>query len=232
MSENHRWYVIHVYSGFESKIVESIMEQAEKKGIAEQFSELMVPAEEVVESPPRQEVQRRSASSSRVTSWLKMELSDAAWNLVKNTQRVTGFLGGQGRPVPISEREAKQIMQSMAGRRRKAAAVDHLRDRGERSRDGWSLHVVSLAWVEEVDLEKARLKVAVIDLWPRNAGGAGLQPGGKGLSDLSLQRHLNALARLPRGGVFDSMLSIWLHQRKRPRTRRCGAFLRLGARCA
>ena len=49
MSENHKWYVIHVYSGFESKIVESIMEQAEKKGIEEQFSELMVPAEEVVE---------------------------------------------------------------------------------------------------------------------------------------------------------------------------------------
>ena len=112
MSENHKWYVIHVYSGFESKIVESIMEQAEKKGIEEQFSELMVPAEEVVEV---RRGKKYNAERKFFPGYIlaKMELSDAAWNLVKNTQRVTGFLGGQGRPVPISEREAKQIMQSM-----------------------------------------------------------------------------------------------------------------------
>ena len=116
MSENHKWYVIHVYSGFESKIVESIMEQAEKKGIADQFSELMVPAEEVVEV---RRGKKYNAERKFFPGYIlaKMELSDAAWNLVKNTQRVTGFLGGQGRPVPISEREAKSMLQQCLNRR-------------------------------------------------------------------------------------------------------------------
>ena len=141
MSENHKWYVIHVYSGFESKIVESIMEQAEKKGIEEQFSELMVPAEEVVEV---RRGKKYNAERKFFPGYIlaKMELSDAAWNLVKNTQRVTGFLGGQGRPVPISEREAKADHAVDAGRRREAASVHHLRSWRERPRHRWCLHVL------------------------------------------------------------------------------------------
>jgi transcription termination/antitermination protein NusG len=159
MSENHKWYVIHVYSGFESKIVESIMEQAEKKGIEEQFSELMVPAEEVVEV---RRGKKYNAERKFFPGYIlaKMELSDAAWNLVKNTQRVTGFLGGQGRPVPISEREAKQIMQSMEeGAEKPRPSITYEVGENVRVTDGAFTSFAGV--VEEVDLEKARLKVAV-----------------------------------------------------------------------
>ena len=159
MSDNHKWYVIHVYSGFESKIVESIVEQAEKKGIEEQFSELMVPAEEVVEV-------RRGKKYNTERKFFpgyilaKMELSDEAWNLVKNTQRVTGFLGGQGRPVPISEHEAKQIMQSMQeGAEKPRPSITYEVGENVRVTDGAFTSFAGV--VEEVDLEKARLKVAV-----------------------------------------------------------------------
>jgi len=159
MSDNHKWYVIHVYSGFESKIVESIVEQAEKKGIEEQFSELMIPAEEVVEV-------RRGKKYNTERKFFpgyilaKMELSDEAWNLVKNTQRVTGFLGGQGRPVPISEREAQQIMQSMQeGAEKPRPSITYEVGENVRVTDGAFTSFAGV--VEEVDLEKARLKVAV-----------------------------------------------------------------------
>ncbi|HCI00567.1 MAG: transcription termination/antitermination protein NusG [Geminicoccus sp.] len=159
MSDNHKWYVIHVYSGFESKIIESIVEQAEKKGIEEQFSELIVPAEEVVEV-------RRGKKYNTERKFFpgyilaKMELSDEAWNLVKNTQRVTGFLGGQGRPVPISEREANQIMQSMQeGAEKPRPSIIYEVGEDVRVTDGAFTSFAGV--VEEVDLEKARLKVAV-----------------------------------------------------------------------
>ena len=159
MPDNHKWYVIHVYSGFESKIIESIVEQAEKKGIEEQFSELIVPAEEVVEV-------RRGKKYNTERKFFpgyilaKMELSDEAWNLVKNTQRVTGFLGGQGRPVPISEREANQIMQSMQeGAEKPRPSIIYEVGEEVRVTDGAFTSFAGV--VEEVDLEKARLKVAV-----------------------------------------------------------------------
>lgn len=159
MSDNHKWYVIHVYSGFESKIIESIVEQAGKKGIEEQFSELIVPAEEVVEV-------RRGKKYNTERKFFpgyilaKMELSDEAWNLVKNTQRVTGFLGGQGRPVPISEREANQIMQSMQeGAEKPRPSIIYEVGEDVRVTDGAFTSFAGV--VEEVDLEKARLKVAV-----------------------------------------------------------------------
>ena len=159
MSDNHKWYVIHVYSGFESKIVESIEEQAEKKGIEEQFSELMIPAEEVVEVRPGKKYNtERKFFPGYILA--KMELSDEAWNLVKNTQRVTGFLGGQGRPVPISEREAKQIMQSMQeGAEKPRPSITYEVGENVRVTDGAFTSFAGV--VEEVDLEKARLKVAV-----------------------------------------------------------------------
>ena len=164
MSDNHKWYVIHVYSGFESKIVESIVEQAEKKGIEEQFSELMVPAEEVVEV-------RRGKKYNTERKFFpgyilaKMELSDEAWNLVKNTQRVTGFLGGQGRPVPISEREAADHAVD-AGRRGEAASVHHLRSRRERPRHRRRFHL--LRWCGRGSRSRKGASRLRVDLWPRD----------------------------------------------------------------
>ena len=100
-----RWYVVHVYSGFERKVAQSIREQAVQKGMADQFVEVLVPTEEVVEL-------RRGAKVNAERKFfpgyvlVKMDLSDDAWHLVKNTPKVTGFLGSRTRPSPISDAEA------------------------------------------------------------------------------------------------------------------------------
>src|ERR1043166_5572106 len=106
----HRWYVVHAYSGFENKVAQSIREQTEKKGLTEEITQVMVPTEEVVE------VRRGSKVNSErklIPGYVlvKMEMTDQSWHLIKNTPKVTGFLGGKGtKPVPISEAEAERIM--------------------------------------------------------------------------------------------------------------------------
>ena len=154
-----RWYVIHVYSGFEKKVAASIREQAEQKGLADKFEEILVPTEEVVE------VKRGSKVSSERKFFpgyvlIKLDLTDETWHLVKNTAKVTGFLGGRGRPSPISEAEAVRIMrQVQEGIERPKPSVTF--EVGEQVRvcDGPFTSFNGL--VEEVDEEKARIKVAV-----------------------------------------------------------------------
>jgi len=154
-----RWYVIHVYSGFEKKVAQSIREQSEQKGVAEKFEEVLVPTEEVVE------VKRGAKVSSERKFFpgyvlVKMDLTDETWHLVKNTPKVTGFLGGKGRPVPISETEATRIMrQVQEGIERPKPSITF--EVGEQVRVSDGPFTSFNGFVEEVDEEKARLKVAV-----------------------------------------------------------------------
>jgi transcription termination/antitermination protein NusG len=154
-----RWYVIHVYSGFEKKVASSIREQAEQKGLADKFEEILVPTEEVVEV-------KRGAKVSAERKFfpgyvlIKMDLSDETWHLVKNTAKVTGFLGGRGRPSPISEAEASRIMrQVQEGIERPKPSITF--EVGEQVRVSDGPFTSFNGFVEEVDEEKARLKVAV-----------------------------------------------------------------------
>ena len=155
----HRWYVIHVYSGFERKVAQSVREQAEQKGMADKFSEIMVPTEEVVE------VRRGSKVSSERKFFpgyvlIKMEMTDDTWHLVKNTPKVTGFLGGKGRPSPISDAEAQRILkQVQEGIERPKPSITF--EVGEQVRVSDGPFTSFNGIVEEVDEEKARLKVAV-----------------------------------------------------------------------
>jgi transcriptional antiterminator NusG len=156
----HRWYVLHVYSGFEKKVAQSIREQADQKGMADFFAEILVPTEEV------QEVKRGSKISTERKFFpgyvlLKMDLTDDTWHLVKNTPKVTGFLGGKGlRPAPITEAEATRIMKQVQEgiERPKRSIVYEVGDQ-VRVCDGPFTSFNGL--VEEVDEEKGRLKVAV-----------------------------------------------------------------------
>ena len=154
-----RWYVVHVYSGFEKKIASAIKEQAEQKGLADHFEEVLVPAEEVVEVRRGQKVNaERKFFPGYVL--VKMELTDDAWHLVKNTPKVTGFLGTKTRPSPISEAEAERIMkQTQEG-------VEHPRpsvifEIGEQVRVADGPFTSFNGTVEEVDEEKGRVKVSV-----------------------------------------------------------------------
>ncbi len=158
MADN-RWYVLHVYSGFEKKVAQSIREQAQIKGLADEFEEVLVPVEEVVEMRRGRKVtSERKFFPGYVL--VKMELNDETWHLVKNTPKVTGFLGGGGRPVPISEAEAERIMRQVKeGVERPKPSVTF--EVGEQVRvcDGPFTSFNGI--VEEVDEEKARLKVSV-----------------------------------------------------------------------
>mgnify|MGYP006195567165 CR=1 FL=1 len=109
----HRWYVVHAYSGFENKVAQSIREQAEKKGLDEEISQVMVPTEEVVEVRRGAKVQtERKFFPGYVL--VEMEMNDESWHLVKSTPKVTGFVGGTAnKPAPISEKEVEKIMQQM-----------------------------------------------------------------------------------------------------------------------
>ena len=154
-----RWYVVHVYSGFEKKIATAIKEQAAQKGLADHFEEVLVPAEEVVEVRRGQKVNaERKFFPGYVL--VKMELTDDAWHLVKNTPKVTGFLGTKTRPSPITEAEAERIMkQTQEG-------VEHPRPSvifqiGEQVRVADGPFTSFNGTVEEVDEEKGRVKVSV-----------------------------------------------------------------------
>ncbi len=94
-----RWYVIHVYSGFERKVAQSIEEQARQGGMSDRIQQVMVPMEEVVEVRRGQKVNaERKFFPGYVL--VKMEMSDETWHLVKNTPKVTGFLGADNKPIP------------------------------------------------------------------------------------------------------------------------------------
>ena len=156
-----RWYVVHVYSGFERKIAQSIREQATQMGMATLVSEVLVPTEEVVEMRRGTKVNaERKFFPGYVL--VKMDLSDETWHLVKNTAKVTGFLGGGGRgkPVPISEAEASRILkQVQEGVERPKPAVSF--EIGEQVKVADGPFASFNGTVEDVDEERARLKVAV-----------------------------------------------------------------------
>ncbi|MGC8475789.1 MAG: transcription termination/antitermination protein NusG [Acetobacteraceae bacterium] len=154
-----RWYVLHVYSGFEKKIATQIMETAAQKGLADQIEQVMVPAEEVVEIRRAQKVNaERKFFPGYVL--VKMELSDDAWHLVKDTPKVTGFLGTRNKPSPITEAEAERILkQSKEGVEHPRPAV--LYAVGEQVRVADGPFTSFNGTVEEVDEDKGRVKVSV-----------------------------------------------------------------------
>ncbi len=154
-----RWYVIHVYSGFETKVAQSIREQAKQKGMDDLILEVQVPTEEVVRM-------RRGAKVSSERKFFpgyvlaKIELTDDTWHLIKDTPKVTGFLGGGGKPTPISDAEAERIMhQVKEGIERPKPMITF--EVGEQVRVADGPFSSFNGTVEEVDDEKARLKVAV-----------------------------------------------------------------------
>ena len=154
-----RWYVVHVYSGFEKKVSQSIREKAAQKGLEDRFEEILVPTEQVVEVRRGSKVNVENKFFPGYVL-VKMDLIDETWSLVKNTPKVTGFLGGGGKPVPISDREANRLLQQVQeGIERPKPSITF--EVGEQVRVSDGPFTSFNGTVEEVDEEKARLKVAV-----------------------------------------------------------------------
>ena len=154
-----RWYVVHVFSGSEKKMAQSILEQAETHGLDEQIVDAMVPTEEVVEVRRGAKVQsERKFFPGYIL--VNMELTDTTWSLVQSQPRVTGFLGGKGKPVPITQTEAERLIRQMdEGVERPRTTISF--DIGEEVRVIEGPFESFNGVVEEADDEKERLKVAV-----------------------------------------------------------------------
>jgi transcription termination/antitermination protein NusG len=154
-----RWYIIHAYSNFENKVAESIREQAKQRGLSDLFEEVMVPKEKVVEVRRGRKVDaERKFFPGYVLA--KMDLTDEAFHLIKNTPKVTGFLGADNKPMPISDAEAARILhQVQEGIERPKPSVSF--EVGEQVRVSDGPFASFNGVVEEVDEARSRLKVAV-----------------------------------------------------------------------
>jgi transcriptional antiterminator NusG len=154
-----RWYIVHAYSNFENKVAQSIRDQAEQRNLAEHFDEVLVPTEKVVEVRRGRKVDaERKFFPGYVL--VKCDLTDDVFHLIKNTPKVTGFLGQDNKPMPISEREAERIKgQVQDGVDRPKPSVSF--EVGEQVRVSDGPFASFNGVVEEVDEARARLKVAV-----------------------------------------------------------------------
>ncbi|PPR12437.1 MAG: hypothetical protein CFH42_02227 [Alphaproteobacteria bacterium MarineAlpha12_Bin1] len=154
-----QWYVVHAYSGFEKKVAQSLQEQSVVKGMEDWFDKILVPTEEVVEMRRGNKVNsERKFFPGYVL--VKMEMNEDSYHLVKNTPKVTGFLGAGNKPVPISQNEADRILQQVKeGVDRPKPSVTFQVGEEVRVNDGpfQSFN----GQVEDVDEERARLKVSV-----------------------------------------------------------------------
>ena len=154
-----RWYIVHAYSNFEKKVAESIREQSKQRGLDELFEQVLVPTEKVTEVRRGRKIDaERKFFPGYVL--VKMQLTDEAFHLIKNTPKVTGFLGSGDKPMPISEKEAMAILQQVQ------EGVEHPKpsvsfEVGEQVRVSDGPFASFNGTVEEVDEDRSRLKVAV-----------------------------------------------------------------------
>jgi len=157
---NHKWYIVHAYSNFEKKVAENIREQAHAQGIDDDFSEILVPTEDVTEIRRGRKVNaERKFFPGYVL--VKMELSDAAFVLVKNTPKVTGFLGSGSKPVAVSEKEVQRIIGSIEEGGEARAKPTIRFDLGEKVKVTDGPFQGFDGSVESVDEERTRLRVSV-----------------------------------------------------------------------
>ena len=154
-----RWYIVHAYSNFEKKVAESIREQAKQRNLEDHFEQVLVPTETVVEVRRGRKVNaERKFFPGYVL--VKMDLTDEVYHLIKNTPKVTGFLGTDNKPMPISEAEAQRILQQVQeGVERPKPSISF--EVGENVRVSDGPFASFNGTVEEVDEGRSRVKVAV-----------------------------------------------------------------------
>lgn len=153
------WYIVHTYSNFEKKVAEAIQAEAVATGLQDQFEEVLVPTEEVVEVRRGQKINaERKFFPGYVL--VRMEMSDQAYHLVKNTPKVTGFLGAQNRPAPVSQAEVDRIINQVQEGVERPRTVETF-EIGEQVRVLDGPFESFSGTVEEVDEDRARLKVEV-----------------------------------------------------------------------
>jgi len=155
-----RWYVVHAFSGFEKQVQRSLQEHIKRAGMEDQFGEILVPTEEVVEMKSGE---KRTSERKFFPGYVlvKMEMSDDTWHLVKNVPKVSGFIGGSGtRPTPISDKEADAILHQVQEGVEKPRPKFSFQP-GEMVRIVDGPFIDFNGTVEDVNFEKSKLRVSV-----------------------------------------------------------------------
>ena len=154
-----KWYIVHTYSGFEDRVKETLRQRAEALDMAESFGEIHIPTETIVEyrGGKKKETQRKFFPGYIL---VQMAMSDAAWHVVKNTPKVTGFVGSGKNPTPLTQDEVDQILQQVVSAKEKPKPK-YIFDKGEPVKiiDGPFNNFTGV--VEEVNLDRNTLKVMV-----------------------------------------------------------------------
>ena len=154
-----QWYVVHAFSGMEKMVLKNLEERIKQAGMANLFGRILVPVEEVVEIRRGAKVQSEKKFFPGYIL-IKMEMTDETWHLIKAQPKVTGFLGGKGKPVAISDTEANRLIDQISeGIDRPRSSVIYEIGEEVRVSDGPFQSFNGL--VEEIDEDKSRLKVAV-----------------------------------------------------------------------
>jgi transcription termination/antitermination protein NusG len=154
-----KWYIVQAYSNFERKVAEALRERVKQHGLEDHFDEILVPMEEVTEVRRGKKINaERKFFPGYVL--VKMEMSDRTHLLVKDTPKITGFLGADNKPMAISEKEAMRILQQVQeGVERPKPSITFEIGENVRVADGPFASFSGI--VEEVDEERSRVKVAV-----------------------------------------------------------------------
>jgi transcriptional antiterminator NusG len=157
--QQKQWFIVHTYSGFEERVRENLEQRIDALGMREKFGEIKIPTETLIEmkSGKKREVQRKIFPGYIL---IEMEMSDDAWHLVKNTPKVTGFVGTGKKPTPLSEEELDSILNTVVSTKEKPKPK-HVYEHGEHVRitDGPFTNFTGV--VEEVNLDRSTLKVMV-----------------------------------------------------------------------
>ena len=156
---DRKWYIVHTYSGFEERVKETLRQRAEALGMGDAFGEIRIPTETIVElrNGKKRETQRKFFPGYIL---VEMEMSDAAWHVVKNTPKVTGFVGTGKKPTPLSETEVNNILEQVVTAKEKPKPK-YMFEKGEPVKiiDGPFNNFTGV--VEDVNLDRSTLKVMV-----------------------------------------------------------------------
>ncbi len=153
------WYIVHTYSGFENKVKESLLERVKAYGLQDEIGDVLIPTEDIVEKRGGREVKtaRRFFPGYIL---VEMNMTDHAWHVVKNTPKVTGFVGAGAKPTPLSKEEVEQILDQVKSAAEKPKPK-YIFERGEDIRINEGPFAGFNGKVDEVNLEKNTLKVMV-----------------------------------------------------------------------
>ena len=154
-----QWYIVHTYSGFEERVKENLTQRIDALGMREKFGEIKIPTETLVEmkSGKKREVQRKFFPGYIL---VEMEMSDDAWHLVKNTPKVTGFVGAGTKPTPLSKEEVEHILEQVKSAAEKPKPK-YTFEKGDQVRINEGPFTSFNGTVDEVNLDRNTLKVMV-----------------------------------------------------------------------